>query len=83
MSPLLAAPVSLLLLARFEAPKPGTGGARPDGGLPRPGIAGAPPTGVPVESPDGFPTIGADLSFVTAFFSRAPLVISVKRAPFT
>ena len=73
--------MSLLLLARFEAPELVIGGARPVGGLPSPGMAGAPPIGGPSEAPDGFPTIGADLSFVTAFFSLAPLVISVKRAP--
>ena len=75
--------VSLLLLPRFgpPAPAPGTGGARPLDGLPRPGTAGAPPTGGPAEAPDGFPTMGADRSFVTAFFNLAPLLISVRRAP--
>lgn len=75
--------VSLLLLARFDlpVPAPGTGGARPIGGLLRPGTAGAPPFGGPAEAPDVFPTMGADRSFVTAFFNLAPLVISVRRAP--
>ncbi len=82
MSPLLPPPVSLLLLIRVEAPGPGTGGARPREVLPRPGMAGAPPTGGLSEAPDGFPTMGADRSFVTAFFSLAPLVISVRRSPF-
>lgn len=75
--------VSLLLLARFgpAAPAPGTGGARALGILPRPGTAGAPPLSGPAEAPDIFPTMGADRSFVTAFFNLAPLVISVRRAP--
>ena len=85
VAPLLSPPpvVSLLLLARFDppVPAPGTGGARPLGGLPRPGTAGAPPFGGPVAAPDAFPTMGADRSFVTAFFNFAPLVISVRRAP--
>lgn len=85
LAPLLSPPpvVSLLLLARFAplSPAPGTGGARPLGDLPRPGTAGAPPFGGPTEAPDVFPTMGADRSFVTAFFSLAPLVMSVKRAP--
>ena len=84
-APVLSPPpvVSLLLLARFDppAPGPGTGGARPLGGLPRPGTAGAPPIGGPTKAPDDFPTMGADRSFVTAFFSLAPLVMSVNRAP--
>ena len=41
---------------------------------------GAPPVGGPMEI-DTLPTTGADRSFVTAFFSLAPLVISVSRAP--
>ncbi len=75
--------VSLLLLTRFGSPTPapGTGGARPLGSLPRPGTAGAPPFGGPAEAPDVFPTMGADRSFVTAFFNLAPLVMSVRRAP--
>ena len=75
--------VSLLLLARLEPPppNPGIGGARPLGDLPTPGTAGAPTVGGLVEAPDVFPTMGADRSFVTAFFSLAPLVISVRRAP--
>ena len=73
--------ISLLLLARFEAPAPGIGGARPAGGFPEFGIAGAPPIGGPAELPDGFSTAGADRSFVTAFLSFAPFVMSVRRAP--
>lgn len=85
VAPLLSPPpvASLLLLARFDppAPAPGTGGARLLGGLPRPGTAGAPPFDGPAEAPNVFPTMGADRSFVTAFFNLAPLVISVRRAP--
>ena len=74
--------VSLLLLTRFDPPEAlGIGGARPPGGLPRPGTAGAPPIGGPAEAPDILPTAGADRSFVTAFFNLAPLVMSVRRAP--
>ena len=51
------------------------------GGFPRPGMGGAPPTGGPIELPVGLSTNGADLSFVTAFLSLVPLVISVRRAP--
>lgn len=71
-----------MLLARIgpAAPAPGTGGARALGIWLRPGTAGAPPFGGPAD-PDIFPTMGADLSFVTAFFNLAPLVISVRRAP--
>lgn len=84
--PLLLSPfpaASLLLLVLFDppVPSPGTGGARPLGGLPKAGIAGAPPFRRPAEASDVFPTIGADRSFVTAFFNLAPLVISVRRAP--
>lgn len=73
---------SLLLLARF----PGTGGARPPGGLgapPKPGTGGAPPRGGPPEEPppEEPPTIGADLSFVTAFLRALPFVMSERRAP--
>ena len=74
-------PWSLLLLPRFAAGAPGTGGARPLGGLARPGTAGAPPMGGPLEPPEDSPTCGADLSFVTAFLSLAPFVMSVSRAP--
>lgn len=85
LAPLPSPPpvVSLLLLALFDPPEPapGTGGARPLGGLPRPGTASAPPFGGPIAVPDVFPTMGADRSFVTAFFSLAPFVISVRRAP--
>ncbi len=47
------------------------------------GMGGAPPTGGPEGLLVSFPTIGAERSLVTAFFSRAPLVISPSRAPFT
>lgn len=73
----LRLPWSLLLLALF----PGTGGARPPGGLAIPGTGGAPPTGAGPEPPDTFPTIGADRSFVTAFLRAFPLLISARRAP--
>ena len=79
--PLLPRPLSLLLLILPKAPGPGGGGGAP-GGLPAPGIAGAPPIGGSPELPPSFLTIGADLSFVTAFFSRAPLLMSVRRAPY-
>lgn len=76
-------PVSLLLRARM-APGPfGIGGASPPGGLPRPGIAGAPPIAGAAEPPLSFPIMGADRSFVTAFLSLAPLVISLRRAPYS
>lgn len=75
--------MSLLLRARLAPPVLEIGGARPLDGLPRPGIAGAPPIGGPAEAPDGLSTCGADLSFVTAFLSRVPLVMSVKRAPWS
>lgn len=70
---------SLLLLALF----PGAGGARPPGGLDMPGTGGAPPTGDGPGPPDTFPTIGADRSFVTAFFKGLPLAISERRAPYS
>lgn len=86
LAPILSPPpvVSLLLLARFDPPAstPGTGGARPLEGFPRPGTAGAPLIGGPAEPPDVFPTKGADRSFVTAFLNLAPLVISISRAPY-
>ena len=76
-------PVSLLLLARLAVPPFGTGNASPLGGLPKPGIGtgGAPPAGGPLLMPLPFSTIGADRSLVTAFFSLAPLVMSVSSAP--
>jgi len=61
--PLLTLGESLLLLALF-AP----GGA---GGL-RPGTGGAPAAAELPNPSDTFPTIGADRSLVTAFFSLAP-----------
>ncbi len=75
--------MSLLLLARFVVPPFGTGGTSPLGGLPRAGIGtgGAPPIGGPTDIPLPSSTTGADRSFVTAFLSFAPLVISVSRAP--
>lgn len=83
---------SLSLLALLF---PGTGGARPPGGvgaprpmppippipMPSPGTGGAPPTGGPPPPPDGLLTIGADRSLVTAFLRARPLVMSPRRAP--
>jgi len=81
--PPLLPPASLLLLARFVPVPLGTGGASPPGAFPNPGIAGASPVDGPAELPDSFPTtIGADRSFVTAFLSLAPFVMSVKSAPY-
>ena len=74
-------PVSLVLRARFVDDELDGGGARPLGGFGIPGIGGALPSGIPPELPVFFSTRGADRSFVTAFFSFAPLVISVSRAP--
>lgn len=72
--------VSLLLLAR-----PGTGGARPDGGaggLPMPGMGGAPEMGGALGPSDTFPTMGADRSLITVtFFNLAPELMSARRAP--
>lgn len=70
-------PWSLLLLALF----PGTGGARPAGGRAIPGTGGAPPTGAGAAPPEALATIGADRSFVTAFFNALPLLMSESRAP--
>lgn len=73
--------VSLLLLARFAPP--GTGGASPGtaGGLPIPGIAGA-PMGAALAPPLTLPTIGADRSLIcVTFFSFMPLLMSPKSAP--
>ena len=73
-------PWSLLLRARL----PGTGGASPPGGLdppPMPGIGGAPPAGGP-DDEEVFPAmVGADRSFVTAFFKALPFCISPNKAP--
>lgn len=76
---LSAFPWSLLLRARF----PGIGGASPPGALDIPGTAGAPLDGDDLGPPETTPppTIGADLSFVTAFLRAFPLVISWRRAP--
>lgn len=63
-------------------PPPGIGGA-PAGGLIIPGIGtggallGA---GRAADEDDDFSINGADLSFVTVFFNRAPLLISVRSA---
>ena len=70
-------PVSLLLRALF-----GMDGADAAGGFSMPGIAGALAIGGPADDLDSFPMRGADLSLVTAFFNLAPLVISVRRAPY-
>lgn len=71
-------PSSLLLLTLLP---PGAGGASPPDGFPSPGTGGAPGVGPPPPPPDSFPTIGADRSFVTAFFSFVPLVMSPSSAP--
>lgn len=68
---------SLLLRALFP---PGTGGANPPG-LDIPGTAGADAKGDGPEVSDTFPIIGADRSFVTAFFNCFPFEISDRRAP--
>lgn len=65
---------------------PGTGGARPPGGLGAPpiipGTGGAPPMGgPPPPPPDELAMMGAERSFVTAFFSALPLVMSESSAP--
>jgi len=79
LPPLLSFPprlgISLLLLALLAT--------SPPGGLSMLGMGGAPPTGGPEGLLVSFPTIGAERSLVTAFFSRAPLVISPSRAPCT
>jgi hypothetical protein len=73
-------PVSLLLRARFPP-----GGASPPGGaggLPMPGIGGAPAIAGAAGPSDTLPTIGADRSLTTpTFFSRAPFPMSVSSAP--
>lgn len=74
-------PASLLLLPRLDVETAGTGGAKPAGGFGIPGTRGAPVGGPVVEGP--LPLIcGADRSFVTAFLSFAPFVMSVRSAPF-
>src|SRR5437868_1333981 len=73
-------PSSLLLLARLL----GAGGAKPPGVFGSPGIGGAPPIGgppPPLPPPDVPATMGADRSFVTAFFSALPFWISPSKAP--
>jgi len=73
----LPPPVSLLLRDLFAPP--GTGGASPLGGFAIPGTGGAPTTGPP--PPAFLSTMGAERSFVTVLFRRAPLVMSVNNAP--
>lgn len=47
-----------------------------------PGTGGAPPTGGPPDEPPEEPaTMGADRSFVTAFFNALPFVMSPSKAP--
>lgn len=73
---------SLLLLARF--PPGGGGGAKPpgaDGLFAIPGTGGAPMAGA--AGADIFVSIiGADLSFTTVFFNRAPPSILLSKAPY-
>lgn len=57
----------------------GIGGAKPGRAIP--GTAGAPVKGGGSTPPETFPTMGADRSFVTAFLSCLPLLISVRSAP--
>ena len=77
--PAASPPVSLLLLALL--PDPGIGGARPDGGPPSLGTVGAAnPEGA--DDDDDLSSSGPDLSFVSAFLSFRPLVMSPRRAPF-
>lgn len=71
VSPPLLLGASLLPLARLVFP--GTGGAIP-------GTGGAPPAGGPPDPPNSFPRRGAERSFVTAFFSLFPLLMSPRRA---
>lgn len=76
LPPLVLSPLerpSLLLRSLFATPPGGTGGASPPGGF---GTGGAPPIAGPADFPGSFWIIGADLSFVTVFFKRVPLVIS-------
>lgn len=75
-------PPSLLLRSLFAACPEGTGGASPVGGFAIPGTGGAPAAGGPEVFPPSFETSGADLSFVTAFFNRAPFEISERSAPY-
>lgn len=77
-TPLDAPPASLLLLPLVATL--GTGGARPED-FPAPGTAGGIPTGAMPELLDLLSSSGPERSFVTAFFSLAPLVMSVNNAP--
>jgi hypothetical protein len=77
----LSSPPSLLLRNLFVAALVGMGGASPSGGLDMPGTGGAPRTAGPRDFPPSFMIEGADRSFVTAFFSRVPFVISSNSAP--
>ena len=70
---LLAIPTSLPALALGIGGAPGTGGAPNDATLPPPPAPPAPPT-TPV-------TVGALLSFVTAFRNFIPFVMSELSAP--
>jgi hypothetical protein len=71
-------PVSLPLLALLL---PGTAGAAPPGGFNVPGTGGALGAAGPEDVLD--PSImGADRSFVTAFFNWAPLLMSPRSAPY-
>ena len=79
--PPLPPPLSLLLRVRLVDEDPGTRGASPLGGLPKPGIAGAPVVGGPDEGTAPLSIMGADLSFVVAFFNLVPLVMSPSNAP--
>ena len=80
LSPPAPAPAPLSLRPRLAAP--GIGGACAVGGFFIPGTGGALATGG--APPDFTPpeTWGADLSLVTAFFNRVPLLISDRSAPY-
>ena len=67
------------LLARALFPS-GLLGANPPGAFGTPGTGGAPIAG-PTVFFLSFPVIGADLSFVTAFFSLVPFSMSPSNAP--
>jgi len=77
LSAWLRLPVSLLLRPRVACP--GMGGARELGALIS-GTGGALPTG-PAPAPGFLSSMGADRSFVTAFLSLAPFVMSDNSAP--
>ena len=76
-----AAPNSLLLPVLLAAAELGTAGARPKGGFLRPGIAGPVSAEGPDDDVDDLSISGADLSLVSVFLSRLPLVMSPRRAP--